>query len=90
MNEFVKCATIGWSYTKGILHNSNEWAIIGIKPIVHVPLPPQNGTWEFGCLVLEYFSQYLDKHGDKQHYFGVEVSLKTCYHHILTTTSKLF
>jgi hypothetical protein len=56
MNEFVKCATIGWSYTKDILHNHNEWAVIGIKPIIHVPLPPQNGTWEFGCLVLEYFS----------------------------------
>ncbi len=72
MNEFVKCAMIGWSYTKGILHNSNKWAVIGIKPI------------------LEYFSQYMDKRGDKQHYFGVEVSLKTYYHHIFTTTSKLF
>ncbi len=90
MNQFVKCVVLGWSYAKGILHNSNKWAVIGIKPIVHVPLPPQNGAWECGYLVLEYFSQYMDKRGDKEHYHGVEVSLKTCYHHILTTISKLF
>ncbi len=45
-NQFVKCAVLKCSYTKGISHNSNDWAIIGIRPIVHIPLPPQNGTWE--------------------------------------------
>jgi hypothetical protein len=81
---------LSWSYTKGIPHNSNKWAIIGIRPIIHVPLPPQNGTWECGYLVVEYFNQYLDKHGNREHYFGVEVSFETCYHHIFTTISNLF
>jgi hypothetical protein len=55
-NQFVKCATFGWSYAKGISHNFNEWVIIGIGPIVNVPLPSHNGTWECGYLVVKYFS----------------------------------
>jgi hypothetical protein len=55
-NQFVKCVALGWFYVKNILHNSNKWMIIGIGPIVHVPLPPHNGTWECGYLVVEYFS----------------------------------
>jgi hypothetical protein len=86
----MKCAMLGWSYAKGMPHNSNEWAVIGIMPIVHVPLPPQNGAWECGYLVIEYFSQYLDKCGDKEHYPSVEVSPETCYRHFLTTILKLF
>jgi hypothetical protein len=72
---------------KNILHNYNEWAVIGIKPIVHVPLPRHNGTRECGYLVVEYFSRYLDKCGNREHCHGVEVSPETCYHHILTTIS---
>ncbi len=45
-NQFVKCATHRWSYVKNIPHNFNEWAIIGIKLIIHVPLPTLNGTWD--------------------------------------------
>jgi len=55
-NQFMKCATLMWFYTKGIPHNYNKWAVIGIRPIVHVPLPPQNVAWECGYLVVEYFS----------------------------------
>ncbi len=36
LNQFVKCATFGWSNAKGIPHNLNKWAVIGIRPIVHV------------------------------------------------------
>jgi hypothetical protein len=56
VNQFVKCVVLEWSYTKGIPHNFNKWVVIGITPIVHVPLPPQNGTWECGYLVVKYFS----------------------------------
>jgi len=64
--------------------------VIGIRPIVHVALPTQNGAWERGYLVVEYFNQYLDNHGNREHFLGVEVNLGTCYHHILISISKLF
>jgi hypothetical protein len=49
-----------------------------------------DGAWECGYLVVEYFSQYLDKCGDKEHCYGVEMSIETCCHHILTTISNMF
>jgi hypothetical protein len=49
----VKCVALKWFYTKGIPHNSNEWALIGIRPIVCVPMPKHNGTWECEYLVVE-------------------------------------
>jgi hypothetical protein len=88
-NQFVKCVAFGWFYAKGIPHNSNKWVIIGIRLIVDVPLPPQNGAWECGYLIVKYFSQCLDKCGDREHCLGVEVNLETCYHHIFTIISKL-
>ncbi len=66
----MKCVALRLSYAKGISHNFNEWAIIGIKPIVHVPLPKPNGAWECGYLVVEYFNEYLDKCGNREHCFG--------------------
>jgi hypothetical protein len=90
VNQFVKCATLGWFYVKGTPYNSNKWVVIGIMPIVQVPLPPKNGAWECGYLIVEYFNQYLDKHGNKEHCPNVEVSLETCYHYILTAISKFF
>ncbi len=54
------------------------------------PIAPQNGAWECGCLIVEYFNQYLDKCGNREHCPIVEVGPKTCYHHIFITISNLF
>ncbi len=90
-NQFVKCTTFfGWSYTKGILHNSNECLVIGTRSIVHVLVPKQNGAWEFGYLVVKYFSRYLNKHGDREHCHGVEVNFVTCNHLFFTTILNMF
>ncbi len=86
----MKCVVLKWFYTKGIPHNFNKGAVIGIRPIVHVALPPYNGAWECGYLAKEYFSQYIDKHGDREHCHPMEVNPKTCYDHILTTIFNLF
>ncbi len=52
----MKCVALEWFYAKNIPRNYNEWVVIGIKPILHVPLPKQNGTWECGYLSVEYFN----------------------------------
>jgi hypothetical protein len=54
------------------------------------PIAQIDGAWKCGYLVVEYFSQYLDKCGDREHCSGEEVSIETCYHHILTTISNMF
>ncbi len=92
--QFVKCVALMWSYIKGISHNSNEWAVIGIRPIIHVPLPKQNGAWGCGYLVVECFSQYLDKCGDREHCPSVEVSpenlLLTYFHNYFKYVPTLY
>jgi hypothetical protein len=89
VNQFVKCVTLKWFYPKGIPHNSNEWVVIGIRPIVCVPMPKHNGTWECEYLVVECFNQYMDKCGDKEHCPGVEVGFATCCHHFFIVISNM-
>jgi hypothetical protein len=62
-----------------------EWVIIGIRPIVCALVTKYSGTWECIYLIVEYFSQYLDKCGN-----GVEVSSVICCHHFLTSISNMF
>jgi Ulp1 family protease len=50
-NQFLKCVTFRWSYTKGILHNSNKQVVVGIRPIICVPMPKQNRAWECICKI---------------------------------------
>ncbi len=52
----MKCVALEWFYAKDITHNYNEWVVIGIRPILHVPLPKHNGTWECEYLVVEDFN----------------------------------
>ncbi len=62
--------------------------VIGVRPIVCVPMPKHNGTWECKYLVVECFNPYLNKHGDREHCPGVEVSFATCCHHFFKSYFK--
>jgi hypothetical protein len=37
-----KCASLGWSYAKGLPPSSNEWTVIGTRPIVCILLTKYN------------------------------------------------
>ncbi len=54
------------------------------------PIAPIEWNMGMWYLVVEYFCEYLNKCGNKEHCHGVEMSPKTCYHHILTSISNLF
>lgn len=41
-NQVIKCASLGWSYAKRLPPNSNEWTIVGTRPIVCILLTKYN------------------------------------------------
>jgi hypothetical protein len=68
-NQVITCASLGWSYAKGLPPSSNEWTVVGTRPIVCILLTKYNGRtivlmwkWVLKCeaTILSQLSQQCE------------------------------